>query len=72
MQEQMQEQMMNEEEFEGNYMAQEEDWDRTGLLDPAWERQQKKVSLKLDCAQFFSALFKTLDKSEGTVFILMC
>ena len=25
------------------YMQQEEDWDREGLLDPAWERQQRKV-----------------------------
>ena len=25
-------------------MQQEEDWDREGLLDPAWERQQRKVS----------------------------
>jgi len=28
---------------EQNYMQQEEDWDRAGLLDPAWERQQKKT-----------------------------
>ena len=26
-----------------DYMEQEEGWDREGLLDPAWERQQKKV-----------------------------
>lgn len=25
------------------YMAQEEDWDRDLLLDPAWEKQQRKV-----------------------------
>ena len=25
------------------YMEEEEEWDREGLLDPAWERQQKKV-----------------------------
>ena len=25
-------------------MQQEEDWDREGLLDPAWEKQQRKVS----------------------------
>lgn len=30
-------------DLEQDYMAQEEDWDRTGLLDPAWERQQKKT-----------------------------
>ncbi len=28
---------------DGYYMAQEEEWDREGLLDPAWEKQQKKV-----------------------------
>lgn len=25
------------------YMTQEEDWDRDLLLDPAWEKQQRKV-----------------------------
>lgn len=29
---------------EVNYMEQEEEWEREGLLDPAWEKQQKKVS----------------------------
>ena len=28
-------------------MQQEELWDREGLLDPAWERQQRKVSTVL-------------------------
>lgn len=27
------------------YMEQENDWDRDMLLDPAWERQQRKVSV---------------------------
>lgn len=27
-------------------MEQEEEWEREGLLDPAWEKQQKKVSSK--------------------------
>ncbi|KAM9514288.1 alpha-actinin-4 isoform 1-T1 [Guaruba guarouba] len=27
----------------GDYMAQEEDWDRDLLLDPAWEKQQRKT-----------------------------
>lgn len=27
----------------GEYMEQEEDWDRDLLLDPAWEKQQRKV-----------------------------
>lgn len=26
-----------------DYMAQEEEWEREGLLDPAWEKQQRKV-----------------------------
>ena len=30
-----------------DYTQQEEEWDREGLLDPAWEKQQKKVSLLL-------------------------
>lgn len=33
------------EEYDENaYMEQEEEWEREGLLDPAWEKQQKKVS----------------------------
>ena len=27
-----------------SYMEQEEEWEREGLLDPAWEKQQRKVS----------------------------
>lgn len=27
------------------YMEQEEEWEREGLLDPAWEKQQRKVCL---------------------------
>lgn len=31
--------MMSQED----YMQQEEEWEREGLLDPAWEKQQRKV-----------------------------
>lgn len=31
---------------EQQYMEQEEEWEREGLLDPAWEKQQKKVRAK--------------------------
>lgn len=31
-----------------DYMAQEEDWDRDLLLDPAWEKQQRKVGGQLE------------------------
>ena len=27
------------------YMQQEEEWEREGLLDPLWEKQQRKVKL---------------------------
>lgn len=30
-------------EHEQHYMPQEDDWDRDLLLDPAWEKQQRKV-----------------------------
>jgi hypothetical protein len=32
---------------ENGYMAQDEEWEREGLLDPAWEKQQRKVSSNL-------------------------
>ncbi|CAG2163680.1 unnamed protein product [Oppiella nova] len=28
---------------DGGYMEQEEEWEREGLLDPAWEKQQRKT-----------------------------
>lgn len=35
----------NMEQYDGDeeYMQQEDDWDRDLLLDPAWEKQQRKV-----------------------------
>lgn len=36
------------------YMTQEEDWDRDLLLDPAWEKQQRKVCLDPGCAHVHS------------------
>lgn len=36
----------NNYEYGDGYMEQEEEWEREGLLDPAWEKQQKKVSSK--------------------------
>ena len=37
--------MMTENNYgdHGQYMEQEEEWEREGLLDPAWEKQQRKV-----------------------------
>lgn len=34
--------------YEDEYMMQEDEWDRDMLLDPAWEQQQRKVSLSPD------------------------
>jgi hypothetical protein len=39
---------------ENGYMEQEEEWEREGLLDPAWEKQQKKVGRNsFICAAYF-------------------
>jgi len=32
---------------DGDYMEQEEEWEREGLLDPAWEKQQRKVRIQI-------------------------
>lgn len=39
--------MYNMDHYDGeeNYMHPEDDWDRDLLLDPAWEKQQRKVRL---------------------------
>ena len=29
--------------FQDDYMQQEDEWEREGLLDPLWEKQQRKV-----------------------------
>ena len=33
--------------YEEEYMLQEDEWDRDMLLDPAWEKQQRKVGCEL-------------------------
>lgn len=39
------------------YMEQEEEWEREGLLDPAWEKQQKKVTTTNHSIRFPYLLF---------------
>lgn len=39
-----------------DYMQPEEDWDRDLLLDPAWEKQQRKVSGHLQAPQQLNPL----------------
>lgn len=36
--------MNNVDQYGDGYMEPEEEWEREGLLDPAWEKQQKKVN----------------------------
>lgn len=43
------------------YMAPEEEWEREGLLDPAWEKQQKKVS---EFRLLFLFFFRYLETRE--------
>lgn len=53
-------------------MEQEEEWEREGLLDPAWEKQQKKVSaqftpptlLPLSIYIFYSLSVKWIESLE--------
>ena len=37
----------NIDHYGDGYMEQEEEWEREGLLDPAWEKQQKKVGASI-------------------------
>ena len=37
-----------------DYMQQEEEWEREGLLDPLWEKQQRKVTFT---STYFSTSF---------------
>jgi hypothetical protein len=34
---------MSQQGYDESYMQQEEEWEREGLLDPLWEKQQRKV-----------------------------
>jgi actinin alpha len=36
-------------QYNDDYMQQEEEWEREGLLDPLWEKQQRKVGVYVHC-----------------------
>ncbi len=38
--------------YDQTYMQQEEEWEREGLLDPLWEKQQRKVTLAFNITTF--------------------
>lgn len=43
-------------QHEEAYMTQEDDWDRDLLLDPAWEKQQRKVGSDAEAREPLGAL----------------
>lgn len=45
---------------ENDYMEQEEEWEREGLLDPAWEKQQRKVIMMTSLSIFSLLAWTTL------------
>ena len=48
---------------DNGYMEQDEEWEREGLLDPAWEKQQRKVSSNLSkLVQTCPNLFKLVQR----------
>ena len=54
---------------DGGYMEQDEEWEREGLLDPAWEKQQRKVTKQ----KYYVILRKIfeLELSSRSVYILI-
>ena len=56
-----------------DYMEEEEEWDREGLLDPAWEKQQKKVSAcyRFACIIPFKERFDSQSMSHATMATLL-
>ena len=49
-------------------MQQEEDWDREGLLDPAWEKQQRKVCFKNHLQTYISTYRKLTENFARLIF----
>lgn len=49
--------------YTDGYMEQEEEWEREGLLDPAWEKQQKKVSPQ-PYTHFIDGLTASLERAN--------
>jgi len=51
---------MNYNNGQDGYMEQEEEWEREGLLDPAWEKQQRKVSTFINLIFVYVQLYSFL------------
>lgn len=55
------------EAYGDGYMAPEEEWEREGLLDPAWEKQQKKVSECHRVQQIFPFIFRLFSLNRDSL-----
>ena len=53
--------------MDGGYMEQEEEWEREGLLDPAWEKQQRKVINHMPVYFIFLIVFYVYSTISVTV-----
>lgn len=53
------------EAYGDGYMEPEEEWEREGLLDPAWEKQQKKVSESYHLSDYKNYYFICIFKVVG-------
>lgn len=56
-------------------MEQEEEWEREGLLDPAWEKQQRKVKPDTKAILSFLSLFILKNEDSPPLFmwlLLLC
>lgn len=52
------------------YMTQEDDWDRDLLLDPAWEKQQRKVGLDLESGCRLTACACVRNNAQFGLFVV--
>lgn len=59
------------EAYGDGYMAPEEEWEREGLLDPAWEKQQKKVSECYHSGEIYFFLSSFSSSSSSSLFALL-
>lgn len=54
--------------YSDEYMAQEDEWEREGLLDPEWEKQQRKVGKIFKKEQFIDS-FELIGKNAVQLLI---
>lgn len=57
---------------ENDYMHQEDDWDRDLLLDPAWEKQQRKVSPTDRPTDWLTDWLPSASAAEEGIYVAVC